>query len=223
MPIEFACQVCKQQIRVPDGNEGKRTKCPHCSAVQPIPGGAPPSGGNLFSDPNPYNPPADQSSSLFPDSVTAPPAGESNPFASPYASSSSSAYSMSGGFEEAKKKVAIPAIVCMSLLGIILALMLLGLVANVVMIAANNNNIQRDPAELIGNLIGSGLVIAFNAFTLFSLYNAVQLRNYALAWTGFILALLPCSSSLCCIFVMPFAIWGMVVISDAEVQRQFQG
>lgn len=222
MPIEFACQVCKQQIRVPDGNEGKRTKCPHCSAVQPIPGGPPPA-GNVFSDSpsgSSYGGAPQDASNPYSQTSPSQPQGEANPYASPYTSANAGRPGP-GGFEAAQAKLRIPAIVCMSLLGIMLVLMVLGLVMNVIVLAAGPN--QRDPAEVVGNLVGSGIVLIFNVFTLFALYNASQLRTYALAWAGFILALLPCSSGLCCIFVMPFAIWGMVVLSDAEVQRQFQG
>src|SRR5690554_4173576 len=37
MPINFACSNCQRTIRVPDGTEGKKTKCPRCEHVQPIP------------------------------------------------------------------------------------------------------------------------------------------------------------------------------------------
>src|SRR5690606_22295664 len=38
MSIDFPCTNCQRTIRVPDGSEGKKTKCPQCEEVQRIPG-----------------------------------------------------------------------------------------------------------------------------------------------------------------------------------------
>ena len=38
MSIDFPCSQCHRTIRVPDGSEGKKTKCPKCDEVQRIPG-----------------------------------------------------------------------------------------------------------------------------------------------------------------------------------------
>lgn len=37
MPIEFPCTYCRENIRVPDWGEGKRTQCPVCRRVLHIP------------------------------------------------------------------------------------------------------------------------------------------------------------------------------------------
>ena len=37
MPIEFACTHCAKQVRVPDGSEGKRCKCPECQSILNVP------------------------------------------------------------------------------------------------------------------------------------------------------------------------------------------
>lgn len=39
MPIEFPCQYCRENIRVPDWGEGRRTQCPVCRRVLSIPAG----------------------------------------------------------------------------------------------------------------------------------------------------------------------------------------
>ncbi|MFI4874499.1 MAG: hypothetical protein ACIALR_04150 [Blastopirellula sp. JB062] len=212
MPIDFTCQVCKQQIRVADGNEGKRTKCPHCSAIQPIPGGAAPE-ERPFADseqfgedrpaPNPFaeQPPRQE-------------AGESNPYASPYSAAAGSAPM---AFEEAKSKLSVPVIVCMvsAVLSVmLLGVSLLGTVVNLV------NGVQQPEEAAIGMMTCSFYFVA-NAVCLFTLYSTLNLRSKAQAWIGFILALTPCTN--CCFLIgLPFAIWGMVVLSDAEVQRQFK-
>lgn len=215
MPIEFACQVCKQTIRVPDGNEGRRTKCPNCSAIQPIPGG-PAASGDAYSaggaPQQPANPFADSTSS----SPSQPNLGES-PYASPYAAH---AGSMAVGFDEAKQKLAVPAIVCMALVGIMSALSVLSLLMFCVLVVAGE---ERDRVGFAMNIGFSALAIFFDIITLVALYKGSQMQSSAMAWAGFILAMIPCTTGVCCIFVMPFSIWGMVALSDAEVQRHFQG
>ena len=37
MPIEFPCTNCAKQVRVPDGSEGKRCKCPECQTILSVP------------------------------------------------------------------------------------------------------------------------------------------------------------------------------------------
>ncbi len=37
MPIEFDCYSCSKKVRVPDGSEGKKCKCPGCQTVLDVP------------------------------------------------------------------------------------------------------------------------------------------------------------------------------------------
>ncbi len=37
MPIEFLCTNCTRQVRVPDGSEGKKCKCPECQTILKVP------------------------------------------------------------------------------------------------------------------------------------------------------------------------------------------
>jgi predicted Zn finger-like uncharacterized protein len=37
MPIRFRCQSCQARIKVPDGTEGKKVKCPRCGGTQRVP------------------------------------------------------------------------------------------------------------------------------------------------------------------------------------------
>jgi len=36
MPIRFHCENCRARIRVPDGSEGRRVKCPRCGCLQRV-------------------------------------------------------------------------------------------------------------------------------------------------------------------------------------------
>ncbi|MCC7204152.1 MAG: hypothetical protein IT441_03670 [Phycisphaeraceae bacterium] len=37
MPIRFRCQSCQAKIRVPEGSEGRKVKCPRCGLIQNVP------------------------------------------------------------------------------------------------------------------------------------------------------------------------------------------
>lgn len=41
MPIEFACTNCAKTVRVPDGSEGKKCKCPECQEILLVPDATP--------------------------------------------------------------------------------------------------------------------------------------------------------------------------------------
>ncbi|MCA9060252.1 MAG: hypothetical protein KDA85_17205 [Planctomycetaceae bacterium] len=58
------------------------------------------------------------------------------------------------------------------------------------------------------------LVIAFGGFRM------MRLQSRGLAMTACILALIPCSSS-CCLFGIPFGLWGLIVLNDRNVSGQF--
>jgi hypothetical protein len=47
------------------------------------------------------------------------------------------------------------------------------------------------------------------------------MRRFGMALTGCIIAMLPCFDG-CCIFGLPIAIWGLVVMFDETVRRHFQ-
>jgi hypothetical protein len=47
-----------------------------------------------------------------------------------------------------------------------------------------------------------------------------QLKNYGLAMTGSIIAMLPCS--VCCLLGLPFGIWSLVVLNNPEVKEAFR-
>jgi hypothetical protein len=49
----------------------------------------------------------------------------------------------------------------------------------------------------------------------------LQLKGYGLAVLGSVLALLPCLTP-CCVLGMPFGIWALVVLNNAEVKAAFR-
>jgi len=216
MPIEFDCPVCKNAIRVPDGSQGKRTRCPKCQAVMQIPGGQEETfaEGPTFSDrqesPAPRNEPWSDSQ---------------NPFGSPAAAQ---APRVGGDLKRnAKQRLGVPAVVCTVLVGITLAFSILYYLFLAVIFLAGiagevGEMLPDNPAELIGNIVGGMFSIIMMVIALIGLNGARKVENSGLAWTGFILAALPCTTSACCIFSLPFAIWGMVVLADSDVKRAFK-
>ena len=72
----------------------------------------------------------------------------------------------------------------------------------------------------IGIAVGI-LGILFDLVILFGAIKMRQLQNYGLAMTAAILAMLPCG--LCCIIGLPFGIWALVILLDANVKAAFQG
>lgn len=79
-----------------------------------------------------------------------------------------------------------------------------------------------------GAALGMGIGAAVYAF--FALAAAVcfagalrmkSLKSYGLAMTSAVLAILPCTTYVCCMVMMPFGIWAMVVLMKPEVKAAF--
>jgi hypothetical protein len=66
--------------------------------------------------------------------------------------------------------------------------------------------------SILGGLLYGGCLIAGSICML-------QRRVYALAMTATIVAMLPCNC--CCVFGLPFGIWGLVILSKPEVRDAF--
>ncbi|RCS52987.1 hypothetical protein DTL42_09240 [Bremerella cremea] len=232
MPIDFDCAVCKHRIRVPDGAEGKRTKCPKCQAIQPVPSSHDDE-FRLKESEFEEKPPAKSSSSSLDDvfgplSSKAKPPVERNSFDDPKSPEAGSAFEAPSSYSsqvganaaraEALEKIQTPALICVILTG-------LGIASNlIVLLITTIATLSAPNAENAAIWVGiQTVVIAFATAMLgLALYGAFQardLKNFGLAWAGFIIALLPCS--LLCILTIPISVWGMMVLSDASVQRQF--
>ncbi|MBI1249727.1 hypothetical protein GC197_18025 [bacterium] len=228
MPIDFDCAVCKHRIRVPDGAEGKRTKCPKCNAIQPVPSesdelrlkdaGEDPFGPGPARKDDPYRPsppPPPQPTETFQDTYR--PEGN-NPYASPSTSTSQAAINQSR--MEALEKIQTPALIGLILAGLGIACNVIFLVITVINVTAEGVRGGDLVVQLATYAITIGFSIGLLGFAAFGLMQARDLKNYGLAWAGFIITLLPCS---CCFpLSLPVSIWGMMVLSDSGVQRQFE-
>lgn len=226
MPIEFECAVCKHRIRVPDGSEGKRTKCPKCQAIQPVPsptddefrlkdeGDLPPPAAKRPPIDDPFGTFSPQPASSGRPDFSDRPAREDLSADTPAASPSDPAER-----SEAQDKLKTPVTVALALVGVGVVLMLVSLIFTVAQILGNPA--EADMPQLVGQLIGAAIALPLQGLALFGLKHAKNLENYGLAWVGVVLAALPCTTSLCCVLSLPFCVWAMVLLADNTIQRQF--
>ncbi|WDI44110.1 hypothetical protein [Bremerella sp. P1] len=244
MPIDFPCSSCHQTVRVPDGTEGKKTKCPKCQHIQVIPNKS-----AAGSSPTPTPPPAPQQPAkkesvwddLTSESTPAEPPASSNPFGdapdpfgppsdNPYVSPPSSASSSSSyaprpaSREDARSKLMGPAIGILVTNGLGLLLMLLGILITIVEVVDGGgfNGNQNDVEVLIVAVFQFGIPLLFTILSITAMIRALAVRNYALVMTGFILSITPCSGGFCCLIGMVFGIWGIVVMNDDSVKAAFR-
>jgi hypothetical protein len=71
---------------------------------------------------------------------------------------------------------------------------------------------------------GAGIAIVGVVCGLVILYGGVKMRSlqsYGLCMTASILAMIPCTSSVCCLIGLPIGIWALVVLSKPEVKSAF--
>lgn len=204
MPIEFDCPVCKNAVRVPDGSQGKRTRCPKCQAVMQIPG------------------PQEETFAASPESPSQrnEPWGDSqNPFGSPAAPQAP--WGSRDLKRNAKERLAVPVIggLTLTALGLVSMFVVYGIIGALLLIP--DLDFEIDEFELITQLVSAVVSVLMMIVTLIGLNSARKLENYGLAWVGFILAAIPCTS-FCCFVSLPLAIWGMVVLADEDVKRAFK-
>jgi len=69
-------------------------------------------------------------------------------------------------------------------------------------------------------LIGMGLGLLLNLVVLWGSLKMKQLKNYSLAMTAALLAIVPCTSP-CCVLTIPFGLWALVVLTDPAVKNAF--
>ena len=67
----------------------------------------------------------------------------------------------------------------------------------------------------------NALTLILSLVTLLAGVRMLQRRSYGLVMTGVILAIIPCFSACCCLG-LPFGIWALVVLSNAEVKAAFR-
>ena len=209
MPIEFRCPSCGGLLRVPDETAGRVAQCPQCGSQSTVPAAA---GSTPFAP-----------GGLAP----VPSAGAEgvNPFQSP--SQAAGPVWMEAGWtrEYALGRVAGPAIalIVTGALGVVANLAVIVLYSVVIVMALGGWGQMPERQEAA---LGGGIMIALGLLgvliAVLVIVGAVKMRrlkSYGLAMTAAIIAMLPCSG--CCMLGLPFGIWGLVVLNDANVKTAF--
>ncbi len=214
MPIDFLCSKCGAKIRCPDEAAGQKVKCPHCESLSTVPGRAVP----VASDVAHLSSPEKTSGT-----------GEtSNPFQAPVETSYSSSHqrmaALGNTFTRAHalarlKLPSLALIVCATLN----ILVYVGVSCWISFVLSEDENFIAG-VTLYG--ITTLVIILWNGVVIFGACQMKKARRFPLAILACVMALIgffqtfPC----CCpisLLQVPFAIWGLVVLSDKYIHNQF--
>jgi hypothetical protein len=121
--------------------------------------------------------------------------------------------------EEVLARVRLPAV----FLIVMTALTILGRVTGLCFqfIALGQADAAKDTAAAMGGIAGNGFVMLFNLATLVGAYKMMNLDSYSAARSAAIISVIPLCSP-CLILGIPFGIWALVVLSDAQVKSAFR-
>jgi ribosomal protein S27E len=212
MPISVSCPGCGKEYNVKDDAAGKKFKCKECEAIVDVP-----AGGDAASDPfgDPVGQPAGEQEDPFGNlDFGAPPPPAARP---QRRSSAISTDNRSAALE----RLSGPAVGMMVTAGIGL-LFTCGIGALMVFALAAAPAGQQQADAFVGIAInGVGLLFG-TVMAILVMYGAYKMKNgesYGMAMAASIIAAIPCLAPCIC---MPFGIWGIVVLNDADVKEAFQ-
>lgn len=219
MPIEFQCTRCREMIRVPDGTEGKRTRCPQCQDIQTVSGDsfvvATATGRAKNLEPlGSENPFQDKPESE---------ATYESPYESPTESLGSSAPPQSSGQirAAAQARLQMPVMICQVMMVLMLLMIVISAGFMLIMVAGLTHQAGAAVGPLFAIMIGLVIFIEGGVIVigLYGLGHAANVGNHVWAWVGLIICAIIGSN---CMLLLPFAIWGMVVLADADVKKAFR-
>lgn len=207
MPIEFSCTSCAAKFRVAETMAGLKVRCPKCQSVEQVPGPEPEISYQLKGAVKEEEDFWSQSAGAG----TSPYAETLQPLSSPATRKKrrSSASPL--------QRVWLPG---MALLGLAFLRILMegAFILFVLSMDKNNPVIEINGTRLFFQTM---IALGFSYATITGLLNFARLDEKGWAWTGLILAMLPCGTSLLCVFALPFAIWGIVLMSDKSISESF--
>lgn len=212
MPIRISCPSCGRTLRVPDGLVGEKIKCPAC-LTQFISGAE-----TANDDDSAYTPVQEE---------PAPPIRSGRSSQTEYEDDEDDwdddfrrrrRRRRRRNRDSASGQLLGPAIglISTAILGLLLGLMCL-LVGPLMLGDAQNPDERTDAIEVIVSApieLITSLIVLIGAIAIF------RMKNYQLAMAGSIVAMVPCLSP-CCVFGIPFGIWGMVILSRPDIKRAF--
>jgi predicted Zn finger-like uncharacterized protein len=226
MPTKVSCPSCDRQLLVPDELQGKSVRCPSCETVftarPELPEQAPPPPPLTASDDFEQIRKDTYGGSRVEEEDRTRPKDlwEDKDYDYREDRRRRSYY---GGSGMALNAVSGPATALQVVAGIKLALMILGICAFVFLIAGGQNRGRNGPdqgMQLVLNLVSVVIGLVQAGVILWGAGCMKRLENYGAAMTASIVALIPCSG--CCILLIPFGIWSLVVLSKPEVKDSFR-
>ncbi len=133
-----------------------------------------------------------------------------------------------GPAASAESQVSGPAIALMVTTG--LAILFYVVVAGISVFAGGMGYLMphgsSDPlAGMLGSVFGALIYLLFAVFAGVAFFGALrmkQLRSYNFAMVGVIIAIVPCTTYICCMLTMPLGIWALVVLMKPEVKAAFR-
>lgn len=221
MPIEFACTGCRKRLRVADSAAGKKARCPDCGEISDVPlsGDSPFAGASPFASPSGAEGVWTTSNWSDATPTSSREATSDNPFSSP-----TSDYDRlrSLSMEEIRGRVAGPAICLMVTAGITATVYFVSLCFFAVAALFGQVWVGGGLEDIVGTILGlgtMGIPLGRAILIFYGAWQMKQLRNYPLAMTAAILAVVPFCS---CIIDLPFGIWALALLANAQVKAGFQ-
>ncbi|GAA4429273.1 hypothetical protein [Bremerella cremea] len=228
MALSFQCGICRKVIHVPDGSEGKKTRCPGCYSIIKVPF----SGSVQLIDPDQVAPLEDADDPLGISGKTesrwepseSEPAVGSNPFAAdpvalPHAEAPVDTIEMRQAMLRRRRSTLATLSIVLVAIGL-LFLIFNGLSVTMQLIRLIDES--SDDMGRIAALCGSIVILGAQIITLFALNEVRLFRSYSTARTGMILAMIPFTyPAMCLVLPLGLAVWGMMLLSDNDVCESF--
>ncbi|MBA2113161.1 hypothetical protein [Bremerella alba] len=232
MPISFHCETCRRSICVPDGSEGKKTRCPECYSIVRIPFSG---NASLFMPEGPLDTIDEQDDPLGitdPENVRPPTPQQQLQANNPFATTSQ----VSARADQAEPvELPFPGVspkkfkrYCFELrlcVTVVMVCCLLALVLVAIGVADTLIGYYEkggDPTVIYAG-ISFVPVIILHLGTLLCLNEARRMGNLRLAWIGLALSLFPFANySVCLVFPALFTFWAMYSLNRDEITLSFQ-
>jgi predicted Zn finger-like uncharacterized protein len=220
MPEQVHCPSCNAALRVPESLLGKNVKCPKCQTTFVAETEAPAEPEGIVREPAPS---ARRRPSAPPEEFDDEPPPEEEDEDRPRRRRRGRRRAA------AESAVAGPAIAIMVVSGLAIALCILSLLGNLLGVGlAAAGPAQRasgsQQTDLVVNAVsGIGGAIFGLCYWTVVLLGAVKMKSlssYGFAMASCIMSMLPCHC--CCIFGLPFGIWGLVMLNKPEVKDAFR-
>jgi len=244
MPIQTTCPSCGKPLRVPDHLIGKGVKCPGCQTTfmveeeQPAaPPPLPPPESQYPTDAIREQPPPlptepleetyrEETPGRGPLPPPLPPPDKDEDEELEGNEERDYERRRRGRMKRARERLAGPAVALMVAGGLSVAYALLDAGFRIAVGAGAFAFGPPGPGgggggpEIMIGAVGEVLGLVLASIIIYGALEMKRVRNYGMAMAAAIIAMLPCHG--CCIVGLPFGIWALVVLNDADVKAAFK-